>query len=71
MLLVDLATPSGAAAIFLNLNPTYNVLDAINDAHRCDQTLIDTAFPKHSSGVYVLSLPEDLLGRISFDPSSC
>jgi len=67
VLLVDLATPSGAAAIFLNLNPTYNVLDAVNDAHRCDQTLIDTAFPKHASGLYVLSLPEDLLGRASFD----
>ncbi|WP_295688164.1 hypothetical protein [uncultured Nevskia sp.] len=67
VLLVDLATPSGAAAIFLNLNPTYNVLDAVNDAHRCDQTLIDTAFPKHASGLYVLSLPEDLLGRVSFD----
>lgn len=67
VLLVDLATPSGAAAIFLNLNPSYNVLDAVNDAHRCDQTLIDTAFPKHSSGLYVLSLPEDLLGRASFD----
>jgi len=67
VLLVDLATPSGAAAIFLNLNPSYNVLDAVNDAHRCDQTLIDTAFPKHASGLYVLSLPEDLLGRASFD----
>lgn len=67
VLLVDLATPSGAAAIFLNLNPSYNVLDAVNDAHRCDQTLIDTAFPRYSSGLYVLSLPEDLLGRASFD----
>lgn len=66
-LLVDLATPSGAAAIFLNLNQTYSVLDAINDARRCDQTLIDTAFTRHASGLYVLSLPEDLLGRISFD----
>jgi pilus assembly protein CpaE len=66
-LLIDLATPSGAAAIFLNLNQTYTVLDAINDAHRCDQTLIDTAFTRHSSGLYVLSLPEDLLGRAQFD----
>lgn len=66
-LLVDLATPSGAAAIFLNLNQTYSVLDAINDARRCDQTLIDTAFTRHSSGLYVLSLPEDLLGRVGFD----
>lgn len=67
VLLVDLATPSGAAAIFLNLNQTYSALDAINDAHRCDQTLIDTAFTRHASGLYVLSLPEDLLGRIDFD----
>ncbi|GAC1628202.1 MAG: pilus assembly protein CpaE [Nevskia sp.] len=66
-LLIDLATPSGAAAIFLNLNQTYSVLDAINDAHRCDQTLIDTAFTRHASGLYVLSLPEDLLGRASYD----
>lgn len=67
VLLIDLATPSGAAAIFLNLNQTYTVLDAINDAHRCDQTLIDTAFTRHSSGLYVLSLPEDLLGRTPID----
>ena len=66
-LLIDLATPSGAAAIFLNLNQTYSVLDAINDAPRCDQTLIDTAFTRHSSGLYVLSLPEDLLGRANYD----
>lgn len=67
VLLIDLATPSGAAAIFLNLTQTYTVLDAINDAHRCDQTLIDTAFTRHASGLYVLSLPEDLLGRAPID----
>lgn len=67
VLLIDLATPSGAAAIFLNISQTYSVLDAINDAHRCDQTLIDTAFNHHSSGLFVLSLPEDLLGRASYD----
>ena len=62
VLLVDVACPVGAAAIFLNLNQPYGVLDAINDVYRCDQTLVDTAFPKHSSGLYVLSLPEDLVG---------
>ena len=36
--------------------------------YRCDQTLIDTAFVKHSSGLYVLSLPEDLLGAPKLDP---
>lgn len=63
VLFVDVATPSGAGAIFLNINQSYSVLDAINDVYRCDQTLVDTAFAKHASGVYLLSLPEDLVGR--------
>ena len=67
VLLFDLANPAGAAAIFLNLNATYSALDAINDAYRCDQSLVDTAFTRHSSGLYVLSLPEDLLGQPNID----
>jgi pilus assembly protein CpaE len=66
-LLLDLGTPAGAAAIFLNLNQTYSALDAINDAQRCDLTLVETAFTRHASGLYVLSLPEDLLGRPMID----
>ncbi|HWU67958.1 MAG TPA: hypothetical protein VN046_03705 [Stenotrophobium sp.] len=67
VLLLDVAGPAGAAAIFLNLNQTYGVLDAIHDAYRCDQTLVDTAFPKHASGLYVLSLPEDMIGTPAID----
>lgn len=63
VLLVDVATPAGAGTIFLNMNQPYTVLDAVNDVHRCDQTLVDTAFPKHASGLYALSLPEDFIGR--------
>ena len=63
VLLLDIATPAGAGAIFLNLNLTYSVLDAVNDVYRADQTLVDTAFTKHASGIYVLSLPEDLIGK--------
>ncbi len=66
-LLVDVALPAGAANIFLNINQAYGVLDAINDGGRCDATLVDTAFAKHSSGIYVLSLPEDILGRPHID----
>lgn len=68
VLLLDLATPAGATSVFLNLSPTYGVLDAVNDVHRCDATLVETAFPKHESGLYVLSLPEELLGRPQIDP---
>lgn len=67
VLLVDVAIPAGAASIFLNLNQTYGVLDAINDGSRCDQTLVDTAFARHSSGLYVLSLPEDVITRPPID----
>ncbi|MES2490309.1 MAG: hypothetical protein V4607_10995 [Pseudomonadota bacterium] len=63
VLLLDIAGPVGAAGIFLNMNLNYSVLDAISDVYRADQTLVDTAFPKHASGVYILSLPEDLIGR--------
>lgn len=63
VLLLDIATPAGASAIFLNIAQSYSVLDAVNDVYRCDQTLVDTAFPKHASGVYLLSLPEDLIGH--------
>lgn len=63
VLLIDIAAPAGAAAIFLNLNPSYTILDAVSDVYRADQTLVDTAFPKHVSGLYVLSMPEDMIGR--------
>lgn len=70
VLLLDLATPAGASSVFLNLSPTYSVLDALNDVHRCDATLIETAFPKHESGLYVLGLPEELVGRPHLDPDT-
>ena len=65
VLLVDAAMPAGAASIFLNLSPTYSLLDAVNDVHRCDATLVDTAFTRHSAGVHLLSLPEEGLSRPS------
>lgn len=66
-LLIDLAAPYGAAAAFLNLETPYGVLDALQDVHRFDATLIDSTFPKHRSGVYVLSLQEDLNGQPHLD----
>ncbi len=68
VLLVDAAMPAGAAALFLNLSPTYSVLDAVNDVHRCDQTLVDTAFTKQGQGLYLLSMPEEGLSRPVISP---
>ncbi|TAM12758.1 MAG: hypothetical protein EPN72_12900 [Nevskiaceae bacterium] len=68
-ILLDLAMPAGAAAIFMNINPTYSVLDAIRDGYRCDETLVDAAFSRHGSGLYVLSLPEDRLAAPMYEVS--
>ncbi|MGJ8668528.1 MAG: AAA family ATPase [Oceanococcus sp.] len=59
VLLIDLATPHGASLVFLNIAQSYSLLDAVQDVYRCDQTLIDTAFSKHVSGLHVLAMPED------------
>lgn len=68
VLLVDAALPAGASAIFLNLSPTYSLLDALGDVHRCDETLVDTAYTRHSAGLHLLALPEESLGRPQMSP---
>ncbi|MGQ0699080.1 MAG: AAA family ATPase [Panacagrimonas sp.] len=69
ILFIDMAAPAGAGAVFLDLKQSYGVLDALQDMHRFDATLIETTFAKHPSGTYVLSLPEDLIGMPRFDPT--
>lgn len=61
VLLIDASFPHGSSLVFLNANQEYNLNDALADAQRCDQTLIDTAFTRHASGIFVLSQAEDLL----------
>jgi pilus assembly protein CpaE len=67
VLLLDLALPAGAMQVFLNIHQEYSALNAIQDAYRCDQTLVDTAFGRHGSGLYVLSLPEAHAGALTVD----
>ena len=69
VLLIDAGTPTGCSLVYFNVNQTYSLLDALNDVYRCDQTLVDTAFARHSSGLFVLSLPEDSLGYPTIDTS--
>lgn len=68
VLLIDAATPAGAAAIFLNLTPTYSLQDAVADVYRCDQTLVDTAFTRHLNGMYVICQPEECIAISSIPP---
>ena len=58
-LLLDLGVPHGDAAFFLGLTPTFTFIDALNNLHHLDATLIETGFEKHKSGLTVLSLPDE------------
>jgi pilus assembly protein CpaE len=59
VLLVDLGQPSSDSLLFLDLLPSYTFVDAARSVRRFDQTLIQTAFARHKSGLAVLPLPED------------
>lgn len=58
VLLIDLSLPGGDAEIMFDTVSGFSVLDALRDIERCDDTLIDSAFPTLDGGCYLLSLPE-------------
>lgn len=71
-LLVDLA-PIGHAALHLNAKPNFGVLDAFQNCHRLDSSLLDGFVTRCDSGVHLLAAPqvptplkpaEDEVGRI-------
>ena len=71
-LLVDLA-PIGHAALHLNAKPNFGVLDALQNCHRLDSSLLDGFVTRCDSGVHLLAAPqvptplkpaEDEVGRI-------
>lgn len=63
VLLFDLSLPGGNATIMFDGAQDYTALDLLRDVGRCDETLVDSAFQRLDSGVYLLGLPEDFLGR--------
>ncbi len=67
VLLIDAATPTGAGLVMLNASQSYSLLDGLRDLGRCDRTLVDTAFTRHASGLYLLTLPEDQIGPAAVD----
>jgi pilus assembly protein CpaE len=52
--LLDMA-PLGTAALHLNLKPAFTILDALNNLHRLDGTLLDGFMTRHESGLHVLA----------------
>jgi pilus assembly protein CpaE len=52
--LLDMA-PLGNAALHLNLKPGFTTVDALNNLHRLDATLLDGFMARHESGLHVLA----------------
>lgn len=61
-LLLDLGVPHGDAGLILGLESTYTFVDALRSIRRLDSKLIETGFPKHPSGLTLLTLPEESWG---------
>jgi pilus assembly protein CpaE len=52
--LLDMA-PLGTVALHLNLKPQFTIMDALNNLHRLDSTLLDGLMMRHESGLHVLA----------------
>jgi pilus assembly protein CpaE len=61
-LLIDLGVPHGDAGLILGLESTYTFVDALRSIRRLDSKLIETGFPRHTSGLTLLTLPEETWG---------
>lgn len=56
-LLVDLDLELGECALFLGLEPRYNVVDLANNLHRIDRELLASFIEPHDSGIHLLAAP--------------
>jgi pilus assembly protein CpaE len=57
VLLVDLASSLGTAALLMGLQPRYSLLDVVQNFHRIDHELLHSFLEVHSTGVKVLASP--------------
>jgi pilus assembly protein CpaE len=55
--IVDLVLQFGSVTSFLNLEPSYTILDLVKNLSRIDPLMLDGSLVKHSSGVRVLAEP--------------
>jgi pilus assembly protein CpaE len=58
--LIDLDIQFGTAAMFLDLKPRSNVMDALQQPERMDPVFLQALMTKHESGLEVLASPGDL-----------
>lgn len=61
ILLLDLGVPAADTLHYLGIEPTYSFVDAIRSLRRLDDTLINSAFARHESGLRILAMPEETL----------
>jgi len=61
ILLLDLGVPAADTLHYLGIDPTYSFVDAIRSLRRLDDTLINTAFARHESGLRLLAMPDETL----------
>lgn len=59
VLLLDLGVPPADTLLFLGIQSSYTFVDAVRSLRRLDETLIETAFGMHESGLRLLAMPED------------
>lgn len=56
-ILIDLDTRQSDVATFLNLRPTYSVMDALDNPERLDASFLQGLVVRHASGLVVLPAP--------------
>jgi pilus assembly protein CpaE len=61
ILLLDLGVPAADSLHYLGIEHTYTFVDAIRSLRRLDDTLINTAFSRHDSGLRLLAMPDETL----------
>ncbi len=57
VLLVDLDLELGELALFLGMQPRFNLVDLVRNLHRMDAELLTSYTEAHKSGVYLLASP--------------
>ncbi len=68
-LILDVGFPANDVLTILGVRAEYSLVDAVRNVHAIDRLLVDTAFPRHSSGVRVLGVGEDLGGLAELQPA--
>jgi pilus assembly protein CpaE len=59
-LLIDMTLPLGDAALNLGLRTEYSTVNALQNFHRLDGSLLDSMVTSHESGLHVLAAPSEM-----------